>query len=75
MTDDREAVRAGRLTKDGMSLKLVGRRSTTEVTYWYMADCKNDRQYQIQIYMTGGTAEKLWKNQIDAFMKSFEPLR
>jgi hypothetical protein len=65
----------GPLTKDAVSVKLVGRRATTEIEYWYIADCKNDRQYQIQIYMTGTTAERLWKNQVDAFMKSFEPLR
>lgn len=65
----------GKITKEGLSLKLVGRRTTTEIEYWYLADCKNERQYQLQIYLTGGTAERLWKNQVTTFMKSFEPLK
>jgi hypothetical protein len=62
-----------RLAKEAIKLKLVGQRSVSETTYWYIAQCKNERQYQIQIYFTGATAEQHWKNQIDDFMKSFKP--
>ena len=62
------------LAKKAPWLKLVGRRTVTETIYWYFAECKNDRLYQIQIYLVGG-AEKRWKPQIDDFLKNFTPVR
>ncbi len=60
-------------SKDAIRLKLVGRRTTPEVMIWYFAQCKNGRQYQIEIHFWGGEAEKFYKNQLDDFMKSFKP--
>jgi hypothetical protein len=62
------------LSKDAIRLKLVGRRTTPEIMMWYFAQCKNDRQYQIEIHFWGGEAEKTFKNQLDEFMKSFKPV-
>ena len=62
------------LAKKAPWMKLVGRRKVTETTYWYFAECKNDRLYQIQIFLAGA-AEKLWKPQIDDFLKNFTPVR
>ena len=64
------------LTKKALSLKLTGRRAVPEITWWYLADCTNGRQYQVQIYLTGGaTAERTWKNQIQDFLKNFKPFK
>jgi hypothetical protein len=61
------------LAKKAIRMKLVGRRTVPETTYWYLAQCKNDRQYRIEIYVTGATGEKQWEKQIQAFLKSFKP--
>ncbi len=39
---------------------------------WILADCKNDRQYQIRIY-TISNGDQIFKDQIEAFLKSFKP--
>jgi hypothetical protein len=62
------------LAKDAIRMKLVGRRTTPEVMLWYLAQCKNGRQYQIEVHFWGGEAEKFFKNQLDDFMKSFKPM-
>jgi len=62
------------LAKDAIRMKLTGRRTVPEITLWYLGQCKNERQYQIEIYMTGAEGEKAWKNQIDDFMKHFRPV-
>jgi hypothetical protein len=61
------------LAKDAIHMKLTGRRTVPEIKHWYLAQCKNGCQYEIEIYMTGAEGEKAWKNQIDAFMKGFRP--
>lgn len=61
------------MAKDAIKMKLVGRRTVPETYYWYIAQCKNDRQYQIQIYLTGATGEKDWEKQIKDFVKNFKP--
>ncbi len=62
------------LAKSAIMMKLIGRRTVPEQMLWYIAQCKNGRQYQIEIHMTGSEGEKVWKNQVDDFMKSFKPL-
>ena len=61
------------MSNASLRLELIGRRFTTEYTYWYIADCKNERQYQIEVYMTGGSAVQLWKDTIEKFLKEFKP--
>lgn len=39
---------------------------------WILADCKNDRQYQLRIYATSG-GEGIYKKEIEEFLKSFVP--
>lgn len=39
---------------------------------WVLADCKNDRQYQIRVYATSG-GEGVYKKEIEEFLKSFTP--
>jgi hypothetical protein len=62
------------MAKDAIRMKLVGRRTTPEVLLWYFAQCKNGRQYQIEVHFWGGEAERYYKSQLDDFMKSFKPL-
>ena len=63
------------LAKSAIRLKLVGRRTVPETTIWLLAQCKNDRQYQIEIYATGAAGEKAWKPQLDDFLKNFKPVK
>jgi len=64
------------LAKDAIKMKLMGRSTVPETTYWYLAQCKNDRQYQLEIYFSGGEiAEKAWDPQIKDFLKNFKPLK
>ncbi|MHC4547678.1 MAG: hypothetical protein ACYTEZ_02790 [Planctomycetota bacterium] len=63
------------LAKKAIKMKLVGRRGVPETTLWVLAQCKNDRQYQLYIYTTGSTGEQIWKKQIDDFLKNFKPLK
>ena len=62
-------------TSTAVRMELVGRRMTTEYTFWYIADCKNERQYQIEIYLTGGDALTVWKETVDKFVAGFKPLK
>jgi len=61
------------MAKEAIYMKLVGRRSVPETYFWYLGQCKNDRQYQIEIYVTGATGEKAWEKQIEDFIKGFKP--
>ncbi len=60
-------------TKKGVYLHLLGRRKVTEVDRLYFLDHKNNRQYTIQIYCSGGTGDKAWKNEIKDFLDHFKP--
>ncbi len=64
-----------KLAKKSFSLSLLGRRTVVEMTDWYFAECKNDRQYQVQIYYTGGTGAVIWKNHIKDFIDNFVPVK
>jgi len=61
------------MAEQAILLELVGRRTTTETTRWILAQCKNDRQYQIEIYVTGGD-ENRWSAQIRDLLAGFRPL-
>ncbi|MGH7163077.1 MAG: hypothetical protein ACREID_06310 [Planctomycetota bacterium] len=61
------------LAKDVIKMDLVGRRNTVERESWILADCKNDRQYRIQIYATGPKGFEEFKKEIDQFVDSFHP--
>ena len=40
---------------------------------YLMAECTNDRQYQIEIYTMGDVGDKVWGKTIDKFIKGFKP--
>jgi hypothetical protein len=61
------------MTKEGLRMKLVGRRAVIDTNIWMFMQCKNERQYQIRIYYSGGTGETVWKKQIEDFLKNFKP--
>jgi hypothetical protein len=63
------------MTKEGLRMKLVGRRAVIDTNIWMFMQCKNERQYQIRIYYSGGTGETVWKKQIEDFLKNFKPLK
>jgi hypothetical protein len=67
--------RIKKMSDKSMAIKLIGRRAVPEITWWYFADCKNGRQYQLQIYVTGGTGEKDWAPQLKDFMEGFKPFK
>ena len=54
-------------------MDFVGRTKTGVVAKetWILADCKNDRQYQLRIYTHSG-GDRVFKKQIAAFLKSFK---
>ncbi len=62
-------------SKECVRLDLVGKRALVERTIWILFDCKNERQYQIEIFLQGGEAPTLWKRQIDLFLKEFKTLK
>lgn len=61
--------------KKAYLLELLGRSTRRERWIYLMAECKNDRQYMVEIYSMGDTSDKVWGKAIDAFLKSFEPLK
>jgi len=63
------------LVKKSHTLRLVGKRTTVQVTRWFLAECKNGCQYQVEIYAAGTGAEALYKSATDDFLKSFKPTR
>ena len=54
-------------------LELVGRKGTAQTTRWILAQCKNDRQYQIEIAFGGAAGE--WDGAIAELLDGFRPLR
>lgn len=60
------------MAEKAIRLELTGRRSTVQVTRWYLAQCRNDRQYQIEVFVTGGGDE--WAEQVRDVLDGFRPL-
>ncbi len=67
----KEAVKA----KECIRIDLVGKRALNERTIWILFDCKNERQYQIEIFLQGSEAVNMWKRQVDLFLKEFKTLK
>jgi hypothetical protein len=51
-------------------LELVGRKATVWTTRWILAQCRNDRQYQIEIVFTGD-----WEATIRELLDGFRPVK
>ncbi|MEM8885468.1 MAG: hypothetical protein AAGD14_15490 [Planctomycetota bacterium] len=65
----------GKLTKKGYRAEFIGRSTRRERWIYLLLECKNDRQYQVEIWTMGDTRDKTWGKKIDKFIKSFEPLK
>jgi len=61
------------LAKKAYRLEMVGRSTRTERWIYILAECKNDRQYQLEIYTMGDTGNKEWGKAVEALIKSFQP--
>jgi len=62
-------------SKECVRLDLVGKRALVERTIWILFESKNERQYQIEIFLQGGEAATMWKRQVDLFLKEFKTLK
>ena len=61
------------LAKKALRIDLVGRVNTTRKRTYIFADCKNGRQYILEIYYSGTQGQKLWGKTIERFIKGFKP--
>ncbi|MHC4579619.1 MAG: hypothetical protein ACYTED_19715 [Planctomycetota bacterium] len=61
------------LGRHGVRLRLTGLRGTPETLTWYLAECRNDRQYQIEI-LVRGAAQGAWSPQVADLLAGFRPL-
>ena len=59
------------LARKALRLELTARKLTPEVTRWYLADCHNDRRYEIEIITTG----QAWEAQVAELLARFRPRR
>ena len=63
------------MAKKAIRLDLTGRSTRTIRRTYVLMDCKNDRQYQLEIYLSGTAGKKVWGKTIDAFLKGFKPIK
>ena len=63
------------MAKKAIRIDLTGRRNVTIKRTWILANCKNDRQYQIEIYLTGTQGTKVFGKTIEKFLKDFKPVK
>lgn len=61
------------LAERAVMLELTGRKGSVQTTRWYLAQCKNDRQYQMEIYFTGG--DDAWAETIKEIVDGFRPVK
>jgi hypothetical protein len=59
------------LARKGIRLELIALRLTPQVTRWYLADCRNDRQYEIEVITTG----QAWEAHVAELLAEFRPRR
>jgi hypothetical protein len=60
------------LARKTLVLKMTALGKSKIVHRWYFAECRNQRQYQLEIFVSGG---RDWSPQVDAFLESFKPLK
>jgi len=61
------------LAKKAYKLELLGRSTRTERWIYILAECKNDRQYQIEIYTMGDSGGKQWGKAVEQLIKGILP--
>lgn len=59
------------LARRALRLKLTAKRLVPEVTRWFLADCRNERRYEIEIITTG----QAWEAAIAELLERFQPRR
>ena len=64
-----------RLAKKAIRIDLIGRAVTTIRRIYILMDCKNDRQYQLEIMVNGTAGLTVWGKTIEEFLKNFKPLK
>jgi hypothetical protein len=60
------------MAEKAIRLELTGRRTAVQVTRWYLAQCRNGRQYQIEIFVAGDGDE--WAAQVRDVVEGFRSL-
>ena len=63
------------MKKDAIRLDMTGRSTMRLHRTWILADCRNERQYQLEIYLSGSNGEQVWGRAIEEFLKDFEPYK
>jgi len=71
---ERDAAWKPPLVDRAIRLVLTGRGRTLQTTRWFLAECRNERQYQIEIYVAGGDPDR-WSKEIKEILDGFRPLR
>jgi hypothetical protein len=62
------------LAERAIRLVLTGRGRTVETTRWFLVECKNERQYQVEIYVAGGDPDR-WAKTIEEILDGFRPMK
>ncbi len=58
------------LAKKVLQFVIVGKRTVAETRRFHVMDCRNDRQYEVEIYATGN-----WDHEIGEFLENFRPVK
>jgi len=61
------------MAKKAIKLELLGRATVKIHRIWVLLDCTNDRQYQLEIYLSGSQGYETWKKEVEEFIKEFKP--
>lgn len=62
------------LAERAIRLVLTGRGRTVETTRWFLVECRNERQYQVEIYVAGGAPDR-WSKEIEEILDGFRPVK
>jgi hypothetical protein len=61
------------MAERAIRLELSGRKAAAQTTLWLLAQCRNDRQYQVEVMSIGAPGE--WDATIRAVVDGFRPHR
>jgi len=61
------------LAEKAIRLELVGRSSVRVERVWIFAVCRNDRNYQLEIYVSGTNGDAVWGRTVERFLSGFQP--
>lgn len=63
------------LAEETRTLRLSRIRQGKEVNLWWFAECSNGRQYQLQLFVSGGDGERTWRKEIAEIVEGLVPVR